>query len=335
VPLQRAAQLAVDEINKKGGIKGEQIQVIWENGQCKTDVSKKAAENLINKQKVQFILGGVCSVETLAAAPIAEQNRVIMISPASTTPEISQAGNYIFRLAASDALIGKVVSKIASEKFKLKKAAVIFEDTAYIKGIEKSFIESYKALGGEIVYEKSYATGDRNSAQLAINALATKPEVIYLLPESPTQGLQQIERLKKSKEPLVIIVDEVMLSRQFIQENAEKFEGVYGLEGYFNPEADRTKNFLTQYKNQFAEEAEYPYYMSNMYDSVYLLKDSIEKFNTDTVSIQKYLTGIKAWPGASGDITFDENGDVLTKFSLLKIVGGKAELVEIVDSALK
>ncbi|MEI7741303.1 MAG: ABC transporter substrate-binding protein [bacterium] len=335
VPLQRAAQLAVDEINKKGGLFGEQIQIFWEDGKCLPAAAKAAAEKLVTKAKVQFIFGGVCSNETLAAAPITEAGKVVLISPASTAAEITSSGQYVFRLTQSDTLVGSVAANYAFTNLGYKKVAIVRENTSYITGIATSFINSFKGLHGEVVYDQKYNTGARGSAAFITEALKANPDVIYLLPDSPTQGLQQLEKLKTAKNTIPIIVDEVLLDGALVTADPEIFEGVIGVQSYFDNGTERAQKFLASYKQQYAEDPKFPYFMANMYDAVYLAKNAIEKNGSDPDKIKSWLLAQKRWPGVAGDVTFDANGDYLAKFSIVKINAGKVEFQEVYDTSKK
>ena len=89
VPFQKTLNLAVKEINENGGIDGKQVKIIYEDGKCENKQANQAANKLININNVNTIIGGICSGETLAAAPIAEENKVILFSPASGSPKIT------------------------------------------------------------------------------------------------------------------------------------------------------------------------------------------------------------------------------------------------------
>ena len=99
-------ELALQEINSSGEL-NRKLEVIYEDGKCDGKDAATAAQKLINIDKVKIILGGACSAETLAAAPLAEENKVILFSSFASNPSISQAGDYIFRNCFSDADFGK------------------------------------------------------------------------------------------------------------------------------------------------------------------------------------------------------------------------------------
>lgn len=334
VPIQRAAQLAIDEINARGGILGQQVEIQWRDGKCDANAAAVAAQKLIEEQRVQVIFGGVCSLETLAVAPLAEERGVLVLSPSSTSAALTDAGSYIFRLAPSDALIGSIAASYARQDLHATRIAIISEDTQYVRGIREAFVMRAQALGAEIVFDRTFKTGDRNSAALVSEAEKATPDLIYLLPESQTQGLQQLLRIKRGSFQGSVLVAEVLLNRELISQNKEAFEGVYGVEGYFDANAPKTVAFLDSYRTQFAEDVKYPFYMSSMYDAVYLIKEAVEQNGTDTAKMRDWLLARRAWDGASGQITFDANGDPLTKFSVLRVKEGELGLQKILDATL-
>lgn len=101
-----AAQLAIEEVNAAGGVNGRMMELTVEDSQCSGNVAFHVGNKLIAFDQVQFIVGGICSGETLAVAPTAEKNRVIVFSGCSGSPEITTAGDYIFRAYPSDVFRG-------------------------------------------------------------------------------------------------------------------------------------------------------------------------------------------------------------------------------------
>src|SRR3989344_5679165 len=151
LPIQRTTRIAVDEINAQGGVNGRKLEVIYEDSKCNPKDGNAAAQKLVNLDKVKVIIGGVCSGETLGAAPITEAAKVVLISPSATNPDITNAGDFVFRLAPSDAFAGVVASDYAFNGMDARNAAVISESTDYAQGLRKVFKEEFVKLGGKIV----------------------------------------------------------------------------------------------------------------------------------------------------------------------------------------
>src|SRR3954447_5235999 len=98
--------LAVEEINAAGGIGGRKIRVITEDDQSKAEEAANAVTKLISSNDVSAIIGEVASSNSLAAAPICQQNKVPMITPSSTYPDVTKKGNYTFRMCFIDTYQG-------------------------------------------------------------------------------------------------------------------------------------------------------------------------------------------------------------------------------------
>ena len=175
--FQAGVQAAVNEANDQGGIDGCTVQLIEEDSATDPAASAAAAKKLVEVDQVKAIVGVYASSSTLAAAPIAEDGKVIMISPASTSPEVSNAGDFIFRTAPSDALQGVAMADLAWAQGH-RTAAIIFVNNQYGQGLADVFEESFKAKGGSITikvpYELEMATYRTELSQIQ----GTNPDLI-------------------------------------------------------------------------------------------------------------------------------------------------------------
>lgn len=329
LPVQRAASLAVNEINLAGGVKGEPLEIVWEDGKCDAKEATSAARKLVTIDKVAIILGGVCSSETLAMAPITEAEKVIVLSPSSTSPDITTAGDFVFRTAPSDALAGRVAAEYAVKKFSAKKAAIISETKDYTQGLRRVFKEVFTALGNTVVADEVYNTGDTNFRSQLLKIKATNPDVLYLLPQTPASGVLILKQLKDLKMKTQLLTAEVLIGRDAVKEQGSAMEGLVGVEQYFDEKGERAQTFLKKYKETYNEEPPFPSFMANMYSQVYLVKEAMEKYGQDTEKIRDYFLSLKGWEGALGRLTFDQNGDPLSSYAVKKVEGGKLVDVEI------
>lgn len=160
--------LAIEEINAAGGILGKQIELITEDDQSKPEEGAIVVNKLIHRDGVVAVLGEVASSISLAGAPICQENKIPMITPASTNPKVTQVGDYIFRVCFIDPFQGKVLAKFANENLKVSKVALLTDiKNDYSVGLAKYFKESFTANGGEVVAEQIYSAQDKDfKAQL-------------------------------------------------------------------------------------------------------------------------------------------------------------------------
>ena len=322
LPIQKATKIAIDEINAKGGINGRKVEAIYEDGKCNPKDGNAASQKLVNIDKVKIIIGGVCSGETLGAAPITESNKVILISPSATSPDITKAGDFVFRVAPSDAYAGIVASNYAFNELKAKKTALITESNDYAQGLRKVFKENFVKLGGEITADETYNPEDTDFRTQVTKAKASNPNVIYIVPGNPTKGVLLIKQIKEAGISLQLLTAEVMIGRNVIKENAADMEGMIGIEQKFDDKAPKSSALLAKYKQQAGEEAPFPAYMAGAYDIVYLLADAIGKYGYDSEKIKDYLYSVKNYEGAVGKITIDNNGDPIMEYSVKQVKNG-------------
>ena len=321
--IQRATKIAVDEVNAKGGVNGRKLEIIYEDSKCNPKDSNAAAQKLINIDKVKVIIGGVCSGETLGAAPIAEQNKVILISPASTSPDITKAGDFVFRVSPSDAYAGVVASDYAFNDLKTKKAALVSESTDYAQGLRRVFKENFVSLGGEIVVDETYNPEDTDFRTQVAKVKAANPDVIYLAPQTFPKGVLLVKQIKEANVNQQLLTAEVLIARNVVKDNAEDMEGLIGVEPKLDETAPKTASLSAKYKQQTGEEWPFPQYMTGAYDIVYLLADAISKNGYDGEKVRDYLYSVKDYDGATGKITIDENGDVILDFSVKQAKNGE------------
>jgi branched-chain amino acid transport system substrate-binding protein len=178
-------KLAIDEQNKKGGIKGKQISLKTLDDQGKPEEAAVAATRLITQDKVAVLIGEVASSRSLAIAPIADANQVPQITPTSTNPKVTKDGDktrpFVFRVCFIDPFQGTVMAKFASENLKIKNVAVLRDvGNDYSVGLADFFIKAFTGAGGKIVADQSYKAGDQDFKAQLTAIRGKKPEAIYV-----------------------------------------------------------------------------------------------------------------------------------------------------------
>jgi branched-chain amino acid transport system substrate-binding protein len=173
--------LAIEEGNAAGGVKGLKMRLISLDNQGKPEEAAMATTKLINQERVTAIIGEVASSRSLAMAPIAQANKVPMISPSSTNPKVTEMGDYIFRVCFIDPFQGTVMAKFARENLKVKKVAILRDiKNDYSVGLSDYFTETFKKMGGEIVADQSYSSGDVDFKSQLTSIKAKGPEAVYI-----------------------------------------------------------------------------------------------------------------------------------------------------------
>ncbi|MFZ4683488.1 MAG: ABC transporter substrate-binding protein, partial [Terrimicrobiaceae bacterium] len=176
----KGTELAVEEINAAGGVLGKKLKLITEDDQSQAGQPATIVRKLISQDKVVAILGEVASSKSLEAAPICQQNKIPMITPASTNPKVTEVGDYIFRICFIDPFQGTVMSKFARSKGWKKIAVLTDVKQDYSVGLAEFFVKDFTANGGEIVRDQKYSTGDKDFKPQLTSIKAAKPDAIFI-----------------------------------------------------------------------------------------------------------------------------------------------------------
>ena len=183
----RAKQMAVDEINEAGGINGRMLKIIVEDSKCAAQDAITAYRKLTDVDGVKIILGTSCSGAMLGAAPLAEEDGVIMFSALATNPDIADAGDYIFRTALSDLQLGIDTGNVLWADG-ARKLATITEATDYAEGVRRTTVEQFQKRGGELVAEERYASDVTDFRTQLTKLFIENPDALHIAAQSESSG---------------------------------------------------------------------------------------------------------------------------------------------------
>jgi branched-chain amino acid transport system substrate-binding protein len=167
IPSKRGVLMAVDEFNKAGGLKGQKVEVIFEDEKDSPTAAVNAVKKLIDVDKVVALVGPMTSGATLASYKNADEAKVVMITPTATTPKVSGASPYLFRGCSRIDIQAKALTDYIAKTYKPKTVAIFYSNEPYGKGCAKVFGDDFEKLGIKKVAEESFNRGDRDfKAQL-------------------------------------------------------------------------------------------------------------------------------------------------------------------------
>ncbi len=323
--FKSATDLAVEQINAAGGVNGHQLQLIWEDEKCTPQDGATVAQKLVEVDKVKYLIGSVCSGSTLAAAAITEPAGVLLFSAGASSPDLSTAGDFVFRTYPSDGVGGQVLSAYVFKELGKKKLAVLSEQTDYAQGLRKTFTNTFAQLGGEVVSDETYITGDTDFRTQILKMKSADPDVVFVNPQTPVSGTLVLKQLKENGVQVQVLINDAMLSLDTIKQNGSLFEGVYSATPELDSSREPTKKFLDAYQARYQKATEYPAYLASAYDQVYMLKEAFEEVGIEPAAVRDWLYQVKDWPGALGDITIDENGDPLIGYHIKVIISAEIQ----------
>ena len=324
---KKGIDLAIEEINAAGGVNGKTLQFICEDDEGVPAKSVNAYKKLVSQDKVRFIIGSLTSGATISITQLAQANKVVQIAPAATNPDVTNAGNYIFRACYTDPFQGKVGGKFAAVNLGAKKAAILYDiSNDYSVGLTDNFIEEYESLGGTIVSKESYNSGDKDFNAQLTKIKAANPDVVYLPDYYATVALiaKQL-RAQGITTPIV---------------GADGWDGLVGLygdqggdevlNGYYSNHyaSDSTDEAVSRYVNAFtAKYNEAPNSFAALgYDSVYMLRDAFVAAGCEDA--EKVRDALEATDGnyVTGHLTFDEKHNPVKSAVMIKLVKNNGKL---------
>lgn len=321
--------LALDEINASGGVLNKKVRVITEDDQSKPEEAVTAVLKLIKQDGVVAVIGEVASSRSLAAAPPCQQNRIPMLSPASTNPKVTQVGDYIFRACFIDPFQGSTMAKFAVNTLKAKRIAILTDiKNDYSVGLAQFFRDTAKELGAEIVSEQSYSEGDIEfKAQLTSIGAAT-PDAIFV-PGYYTECALIARQARELGVTVPLLGGDGWDSPKTIEIGGAAVEGNY-FTNHYSEDEDRpeVKKFIADYRAR--HQGRTPDAMAVLgYDAMRLMVDAIKRAgSTDGAAIRNALAATKEFPGVSGRITIDADRNARKNIVVLKIEGGRFRFVE-------
>ena len=310
-PALNVTQLAINEINTSGGINGRQLQLIVEDGKCSGESAASAAQKLVNVDKVQFIIGGFCSGESLAAEPITTAANVFLFSAGSSSPDLTGKSPLFARDYPSDATQGKVLASLSANDKQWKKVAVIQEQTDYAVGLDKSFSANFSALGG-VTIKQEFPTGTTDFRSLLTQLKSQNPDALLIDVQTPANAQIIFKQMADLKWKLPLITSDAVLGdTSTITANKAILEGSFGAEFNTDPSNKIFQHLLAAYKSTYNTELPYQSYAQTEYDAVYILKDGLLAVGNNGKKLADWVHDLKDFQGASGSITIGSNGDVI------------------------
>ncbi len=330
----KGIQLAISEANSKGGVKGKIITLKTYDDQGKPEEAAIAATRLIVQDKVAVLLGEVASSRSLAMAPIADQNKVPMITPSSTNPRVTKDGGktrpFVFRVCFIDPFQGTVMAKFAHEKG-VKKVAVLRDvGNDYSVGLADFFLTKFKELGGTIVDDESYKAGDQDfKAQLtAIKAKA--PEAIYV-PGYYTDVALIARQARELGIKAPLMGGDGWDSPKLFEIGGKALDGSFFSNHYsYEDPSPRIQEFVKKYKERFGAVPDG--LAATGYDAARIAFDAMERAkDLSGDAIREAIAATKDFPGVTGVITIDSDHNAVKSAVVLEVKENSARYVATVE----
>jgi branched-chain amino acid transport system substrate-binding protein len=321
-----AIKLATDEVNRAGGIDGKQIELVVEDDHSNTQEVPAIVTKLIKEDKVDALLAEPVSTRAMAAAPIAQQSQVVMISSASVKPELTMQGDHIFRACFISSTEGEAIAEFARNKLKAEKAAIILDEkNDYAVVLAGFFSEAFKKLGGQVVSQQKYEANDNELPKQMQAIKEAAPDIIFA-PGFYTTAPMVAREVKRSAIKAILIGSDGWDSPSLLEGGSESFEGVYFANHFWAGSQDPlVAKFVADYRVRHGVEPDSA--AATAYDAARMLFDAFKRAkSTDKSAVRKALAETKDFAGVTGKITLDANRNAHVPVYMLRIDQGKFTL---------
>lgn len=298
------AELRVQEINEAGGIDGYMLELIAEDGKCAGSDAASAAQKLTTIDGVVAIIGGQCSGETLAAAPIAEGAQTILISPASSSPDISEAGDFVFRNYPSDSLKTTAMAGYFVQSG-VTNVAMISENSDFTSAFRESLLGELPE--GTIVFDETVEPSTKDYRTLFTRLQGTEFDAFFPNGQTPAVIAAMVQQFREAGFTQPIISHDVADSAALLELAGDAVEGMRVINV---PNAGEGGTFETAFTDAYGDPEQALGFAAHSYDAVGVIAEAIAAVGTDGTALRDYLYDLDVYNGVVGNFTFDDNGDV-------------------------
>src|SRR5215210_7046233 len=320
-------KMAADEVNAAGGINGKQIELLVQDDRSDASEAATIVTKFVTQDQVHAILGEVASSRSIAAAPIAQNAKIPMLTPSSTNPEVTKKGDYIFRSCFIDPVQGAAIAQFAARTLNAKRAAIMVDrKNDYSTGLEKVINETFTRMGGQIVATQSYQEGDQDFNAQLTSLKGSNPEVIFVPGYYNDVGL--IAKQARDKGITVpLLGGDGWDSAQLYAIGGTALDGSFFSNHYSPFDSDpKVQKFVNDYKSRYNSTPDA--LAATAYDAANIMFDAIKRANSlDGSAIRAALAATNEFPGVTGNVTFNENRDAVKPIIMIEIKPGGAYAV--------
>lgn len=223
--MKDGAELAVADINAKGGINGKTIKLVIEDDACDPKQAVAAANKLVS-QKVIAVIGHYCSGSSIPGSKIYAEENIVQITPASTNPKLTdeRAGPNVYRVCSRDDMQGTVAGAYLADKFKGKKIAILHDKSAYGKGLADETQKAYNKAGAKEAMYEAITAGEKDYSAVVSKMKAAGIDVVYFGGYHPEAGLI-VRQMRDQGMKAVMISGDSLVTKEFWQITGDAGEG--------------------------------------------------------------------------------------------------------------
>jgi len=331
--IHRGVEMAVEEINAAGGVDVFEIgqmplTLLVRDAQSQPATGLQAAHELL-EAGVLAAIGADVSDVTSAIAPVFQEAEVLLMSPASSSPKLSDAGDFIYRNFPSDDLEALNTADHVFNVAHVPEAAVIAQQSEFGLGQKNSFIQRFRLLGGRALGQGSYPA-DASAEDIAVQVerlLAEDPPAIYIAGYAADTALVA-RAIRDAGSEAALFGTGAVLAADLIAAGGDAVEGLAFPQAPFELESDaaNVRKFVADYQAKYGMTPDT--YAAHGYDAVQMIVQAIGQAGLDGQELRFYLNSMNPYEGLAGVTAFDDKGDVRKFHTMYAIQDGVAVRLE-------
>lgn len=334
-PNYRMVTLAAGQINAAGGLLGRPVKVIEFDTGSTALGARQAAEAAV-KAKVSAVIGPSWSSQAMAMGPVLQQAGIPMLGATTTAPEVTEIGDYIFRVCYTDALQAKALAAFAYDDLKARSAIVVtIAGDVYSEGLSSGFIERFTARGGKVESQLRYLQNAMNFDEQVRVIGEKSPDLILVAGFTRDSGLFLKQARSAGLDMPVLGGDGWTALEHYPYLDPAKGENYYVSHWHPDSGSEGGQKFLALLYQEFGPNALQMIDAgnANAYDAMGLVADAILRAEGDSpAAIRDALAATEKYPGVTGLITFKNSRDPQKSLVVLRITPDKVEFVKSVDA---
>ena len=320
--IKNGIDLAVEQENREGGVDNRKIVVRYEDSAGDPKQAVSAMQKLMSQSRPEAVIGDAFSSPALAIAPIANRDKIVMISPTASSPKLSGAGPYFFRNWPSDEAEATAMAEFAVKRRDLRRFAILYSTSAYGVGLKDVFAQKIPELGATVVAQEAFREGDVDFRAQLTKIKGQRPDAVYI-----TGYWKEFANILKQAR-------ELGLSSQFLscgtfhepkllQIAGNAAEGVVFVQPMYDPAsaAPAVSEFVSAFKSRFGIEP--GLYAAHGYDATRILIEAARSAEGRSVTLRDAVAQTKGFVGVTGNTSFNGKGDVVKGSRIMAVSGGR------------
>jgi branched-chain amino acid transport system substrate-binding protein len=317
--FKKAIDLAAEQINAGGGLKGQSVELIVEDSQGDPKLSKRIARKFTEDKRIIAVIGDFTSSCSMSASPFYERGGMVQLSPTASHPSFAPGSPYSFSLyGTQETADSPFMARMAVERLGKKRLAVAYLNTDWGIVVKKFFTQKAVGLGAEIVAEESYFDGTSDFSMLLEKIRAATPDILFLSSMIPDAASICRQRKQSGWDDVLLMAPSTLYTPEFIKVGGDAAENLFTCAMFFPEDPQQNvQDFVAAYKNSYDQ---IPDWLAAIaYDAMNLLAEVIKKGDASRKAVYETLSATKEFSGVTGKITLGKHGNVLREYRLLQV----------------